>query len=119
MQKLVLYIGNETVYNQDNRVELFKDETVEFTQTIQNIRDIKKIFTEFSKTFSIPASKRNNKIFEHYYNFDIRDGFDARLKVKASLELNNLPFKRGKIALTGVDLKNNVPNAYRITFFGN
>ena len=119
MQKLVLYIGNETVYDQDNRVELFKDENVEFTQTIQNIRDIKKIFTEFSKTFSVPATKRNNKIFQHYYNYDIRNGYDARLKTNASLELNDLPFKRGKIALTGVDLKNNVPHTYKITFFGN
>ena len=119
MQKLVLYIGNETVYDQDNRVELFKDETVQFTQTIQNIRDIKKIFTEFSKTFSVPATKRNNKIFQHYYNYDIRNGYDARLKTNASLELNDLPFKRGKIALTGVDLKNNVPHTYKITFFGN
>ena len=95
MQKLVLYIGNETVYDQDNRVELFKDENVEFTQTIQNIRDIKKIFTEFSKTFTVPATKRNNKIFQHYYNYDIRNGYDARLKTNASLELNGLPFKRG------------------------
>jgi len=38
MQKLQLYIGTE-------RVDLFKDETVSFTQTIQNVKDIKKIFT--------------------------------------------------------------------------
>ena len=56
MQKLQLYIGTE-------RLELFKDETVSLTQTIQNVKDIKKIFTEFTQTFSIPASKTNNKIF--------------------------------------------------------
>jgi hypothetical protein len=74
MQKLQLYIGTQ-------RVDLFKDETVSFTQTIQNVKDISKIFTEFSKTFSLPASKVNNKIFQHYYNFDIQGGFDARNKV--------------------------------------
>ena len=58
MQKLQLYIGTE-------RVDLFKDETVSFTQTIQNVKDISKIFTEFSKTFSLPASKVNNKIFKY------------------------------------------------------
>jgi len=112
MQKLVLYIGSE-------RLDLFKDETVSLTQTIQNVKDIKKIFTEFTQTFSVPASKKNNKIFKHYYNFHINNGFDARIKVNSSLELNDLSFKTGKIALTGVDLKNNLAHTYRITFFGN
>ena len=112
MQKLQLYIGTE-------RVDLFKDETVSFTQTIQNVKDIKKIFTEFSKTFSLPASKVNNKIFQHYYNFNIDGGFDARNKVAASIELNTIPFKDGFIKLEGVDLKKNVAHTYRITFFGN
>tara|TARA_R100000988_G_scaffold35109_1_gene17680 strand:+ start:343 stop:2415 length:2073 start_codon:yes stop_codon:yes gene_type:complete len=112
MQKLQLYIGTE-------RVDLFKDETVSLTQTIQNVKDISKIFTEFSKTFSLPASKVNNKIFKHYYNFDIDGGFDARNKVAGKLELNTIPFKEGFIRLEGVDLKKNVPHTYKITFFGN
>ena len=112
MQKLQLYIGTE-------RVDLFKDETVSFTQTIQNVKDISKIFTEFSKTFSLPASKVNNKIFQHYYNFDIQGGFDARNKVAGYIELNTIPFKEGYIKLEGVDLKKNIPHTYRITFFGN
>ena len=48
MQKLQLYISG-------TRIDLFKDESVSITQSIQNIRDIKKIFTEFTKTFSIPG----------------------------------------------------------------
>jgi hypothetical protein len=111
MQKLQLYIDSK-------RVELFKDETVSLTQTIQNVRDIKKVFTEFTQTFSVPASKNNNLIFEHYYNFSIQNGFDARNKVAAKLELNNLPFKDGFISLQGVDLKNNLAHTYKITFFG-
>ena len=112
MQKLQLYIEGQ-------RIDLFKDESVSFTQTIQNVKDIKKIFTEFTKTFSVPASKKNNIIFKHYYNFDIQGGYDARNKQDATLELNDLPFKSGKIKLEGVDLKNNVAHTYRITFFGN
>jgi len=112
MQKLVLYIGSE-------RLDLFKDETVSLTQTIQNVKDIKKIFTEFTQTFSVPASKKNNKVFKHYYNFHIDNGFDARRKQNATLELNDITFKTGKIRLDGVDLKNNLAHTYRITFFGN
>ena len=112
MRRLQLYIGTE-------RVDLFKDETVSLTQTIKNVKDLAKVFTEFTQTFSVPASRVNNKIFQHYYNFDISNGFDARKKADARLELNDLPFKDGKIALQGVELKNNLAHTYKITFFGN
>lgn len=98
---------------------MFKDESVSITQTIKNVKDIAKIFTVFTKTFTLPASKTNNKIFKHYYNYDIVNGFDARTRKGANIELNHLPFKKGKIKLEGVDLKNNKVFAYRITFFGN
>ena len=111
MQKVQIYVGSE-------RLELFKDETVSITQSIQNIKDISKIFTEFTQSFTIPASPTNNKIFTHYYNYNIVGGFDARQKVSSSIELNYLPWKNGFIALNGVDLKNNKPHAYRITFYG-
>lgn len=113
------------LYIQDTRVDLFKDETVSLTDTIQNVRDIAKIFTTFTKTFTLPASQVNNKLFKHYYNFDIlntsltKSAFDARKKVTARIELNHIPFKEGKIKLEGVDMKSNQPSAYRVTFFGN
>tara|TARA_R110000737_G_scaffold108538_1_gene141259 strand:+ start:1121 stop:3565 length:2445 start_codon:yes stop_codon:yes gene_type:complete len=117
MQKLQLYIEGQ-------RVDLFKDENVSFTQTLQNVKDIGKIFTEFTKTFAVPASSVNNKIFKHFYNFDVSSGdttfaYDARNKQPATLELNDLPFKDGAIKLNGVKLKNNVAHTYNITFFGN
>ena len=66
----------------------------------------------------MPASKENNKIFEHYYNFNIDDGFDARVKKSATIELNYFRFEKGKIKLEGVDMRDNKPYAYRVTFFG-
>ena len=112
MQELQLYIESD-------RLDLFQDESVSLTQTIQNVKDIAKVFTSFSKTFSVPASKNNNKIFQHYYNFNIIGGFDARTKKAGRIELNTLPFKTGRIKLEGVTLKDNLAHTYRITFFGN
>ena len=121
MQKLQLYISsvnNNPTLAQFQRVDLFKDETVSISLSIQNIKKPDKIFTEFTQTFTIPASKINNKLFEHYYNFDITNGFDARNKRDAKIELNNIPYKEGFIALNGVELKNNKAYAYKITFYG-
>ena len=111
MQKLQLYITG-------TRMDMFKDESVSMTQSIQNVKDIAKIFTEFTKTFTLPASPVNNKLFKHYYNFDITNTFDARNRVDALIELNNIPFKKGTIRLEGVELKKNKVYAYKVTFFG-
>jgi hypothetical protein len=112
MQKVEVYIEGQ-------RAEMFNDVGVTITDTIKDVRDVNKVFTEYSQTFSLPASKTNNKIFKHYYNNDIVGGFDARIRVPAKLELNSIPFKTGYIKLEGVDLRGNKAHTYRITFFGN
>jgi len=110
MLDLQLFIEGE-------QVELHDNESVTLTQTLQNVRDIQKIFTDFTQTFNVPASKVNNRIFKHFYNHNIV-GFDARNKKDAELLLNYKPFKKGKIKLEGVQMSNNEPVNYRLTFFG-
>lgn len=111
MREIQLYIGTD-------RVELFGGDSVSITESIKNAKDISKVFTTFSKQFTVPASKINNKIFKHYYNYHITNGFDARIKQDATIEINNLPFRRGKIKLDGVDMRSNKAYAYRVTFYG-
>jgi hypothetical protein len=117
MQKIVLYIkNNEGVFK---RMDMFNDETVVLKSQIQDIKDVGKIFTDFSRGFTLPSSRENNKLFKHYYNESIENGFDARNKKEAIIELDFLPFKRGKIFLNSVKMKNNKVHSYNITFFGN
>lgn len=111
MQIIELYILN-------TRVDLFKDESISITDSIQNVKDISKIFTPFSQQFKLPASKTNNKLFKHYYNFEIDGSFDARYKANAEIKLNGVTYKKGKIRLNSVDLKDNAPYSYGIIFFG-
>jgi hypothetical protein len=105
------------LYVKGQQVDLFKDESVTLTQSIQDVRNIDKVFTDFSRTFTVPASKANNKIFKHFYNYHI-DGFDAREKHGAELYLNDELFKKGKIKLEGATTKSNKAHTYKLTFFG-
>lgn len=111
MQIIELYINN-------TKVDLFEDESVSITDSIQNVRDISKIYTAFSQQFNLPASKTNNKLFRHYYNFEIDNSFDARYKAQAEIKLNGVTYKTGKIRLNSVDLKDNTPYSYKVVFFG-
>ena len=117
MKQPILYIKD----NDDNyqQMEMFSDETITITSKIQDVRDISKVFTDFTKPFTVPASKENNKVFQHWYNYNIDEGFDNRIKKDALLEINYSPYKRGKIQLESVNLKDNQPFSYTVVFYGN
>ena len=117
MQRLQLYIEDNN--GDEILVDLFDNENVELTSTIQDIRDIGKVFTDYSQSFTVPASNTNNKIFRHYYNYNITgNAYDSRKKKTARIEINSLPFRKGKIFLNSVKMKNNKAYSYDITFYG-
>ena len=122
MQKVILYIQpqlrNTTTTQDFVRVDLMEEELIEVTQVIQDVSDIDELFTDYSRTFNLPASKTNNKIFKHWYNPDI-EGFDANVFCESRIELNHLHFRFGKIQLNEVVMKFGEPSMYKVTFFGN
>jgi hypothetical protein len=113
MQKVQLYVEGV-------ELDLFNDEIIQLTSTIKDIKDIGKVFTDYSQTFTVPASKTNNKIFRHYYNYSITGGaFDSRKKKSAQIQINYSPFRVGKIALNSVKMRMNKAYAYELIFYGN
>ena len=106
------------IYDDFTKLELFKDESVSITDSIQNVKDPEKIFAPFSQQFSVPASKNNNKFFKHYYDIDVNNSFDARYQGDGLIQLNGVNYKVGKIRLTSVELKNNVAYSYKLVFTG-
>lgn len=118
MRKVDLYI--ETVENSGNysKIELFNDEEITVSSSIQNIQDISKIFTDYSQSFTVPSSVVNNAIFEHFYNNDVDTLLDHNLRRNAYIEIDYMPFRTGKIQLEKAMVKNNQNENYSITFYG-
>ena len=111
MREVSLYVNNV-------KLDLFNDEQITVTSTIQNLQDISKVFTDFTQTFTIPTSKVNNGVFEHYYNNDLDAVFNAQNRQPARLEINNTIFRTGKVQLESSELKENQSESYKITFYG-
>jgi hypothetical protein len=107
-----IYIGTK-------RLDLFEDENIVIKSNVSKITDITKVFTDTSNTFTVPATDVNNGIFKHWYNANIINGFDARKKVPAVIELSGINFKVGKIKLNNVGVKNGKPDNYSLDYFGN
>ena len=91
------------VWVEGQRLELNKDIPIVLKQQIKDVKDIKKIFSPFSNTFKVPASKQNNRIFKHVMRTDADDN-DPRKYYDAIIELNNAVFAEGFIKLEGSTL---------------
>ena len=101
-----------------NRIELFDDEKISLTSSIQNVNDISKVFTDYSQSFTIPASYNNNEIFRHWYENSLDNGFDQRVRYDGYIELDTQLFRVGKWQLESASIKNNRIEDYKITFYG-
>ena len=101
-----------------SRLELFNDEKITVSSTIQNISDISKIFTDVSLGFTIPCTPTNNAIFQHFYENDINATIDFQNRYNAFIEIDTVLFRRGKIQLEKTNLKNGSPDSYSLTFYG-
>jgi len=100
------------------RVDLFDFEDINYTTRVADIRDIGKVLTDFTHSFTVPASKSNNLIFKHYQNFDILDGFDARYKRDAIIKINGIDYRKGQVSLNKTNSQKGNLYSYSLTFYG-
>jgi len=106
------------VYINGIRIDLFDDERIKVVSSVQNISDISRTFNDYSQSFTVPGSKNNNIIFEHYYNANINGGFDARVRHPGIIYINSIPFKSGALRLEGCEIRLGKIHSYKLTFFG-
>lgn len=117
-RKVQIYIEPIFESGDFQEVELFNDETIEVTSTVQNISDISKVFTDVSLSFSVPATANNNAIFQHFYNSDVDASVDHSIRRNAFIEIDLTPFRTGKISLEKANIKKGLADSYQITFYG-
>jgi hypothetical protein len=127
MQSVEIYIYVDGVAN---RIELFGDEKISLVSSIQNFSDIGKLFTDYTQSFTIPASKHNNAIFRHWYESAVGEtdldapqnvdgAFDHRIKYFGFIEIDTIPFRDGKFTMDKANKKNGFIESYTINFVGN
>ena len=113
-------IASLYITNGDNtfRIETFEDEKISVNSSIQNVNDISKVFTDYSQSFTVPASDNNNKVFKHWYENTVLNGFDHRINLNGFIEIDTNIFKTGRWRLEGASVRMGKVESYKITFFG-
>jgi hypothetical protein len=99
-------------------VDLFKDEVVTVNSSVANVQDISKVFSDFSQSFLVPATPRNNQIFQHWYESDVIPTIDQNLRRDAFIEVEMQPFRTGKIQMNQAVIKDGQVVSYSVNFFG-
>jgi len=117
MLAVAIYVQDASTL-QYNRLDLFDDEKISVTSSIQNINDLSKTFSDFSQTFVVPATKQNNKIFKHWYDNSNDAPFSTLVKSNAFIEIDTILFRSGKIQLESANVVDGQSQDYSITFIG-
>jgi hypothetical protein len=117
MRKVDIYI--ETTDDNYSKIELFSDEQININSSIQNIQDLSKVYTDFTQSFTVPASTINNDIFTFFYQSDNDSLINHNKRRNAFIEIGTIPFRSGKIQLEKANVSNNKVENYTITFYGN
>lgn len=107
-----------TLVENDGVLDMFKDESITIKQSVKDMKDPKKLFTDFSRAFSVPATKKNNRIFKHYYNIDIVDGLDSRALMPCKLFLGGSVYKDGNLTVESVKMYRGKPMQWNLRFVG-
>ena len=106
------------VFIEGQQLDLFNDENIEVNSSVQNIADISKTSTDFSQAFTIPATPRNNAIFQHFYQSDVDGTYNYQERKDGYIEIDMTTFRSGRIQLEKSNIKNGQVENYTITFYG-
>lgn len=118
MRKVDVYIEVIADSNNYEKLELFNDEEIQINSSIQNVQDLAKVYTDFTQSFTIPASPRNNRLFEHFYQSDVNANDNPNIRRNAFIEIGTIPFRSGKISIESSNVVKGRVESYSITFYG-
>jgi len=105
------------IYIEGVKLDMFDDEQVQFNLNIKDFKQFDKTLGSYTQPFTVPASKTNNKVFEHYYNATVSSSFNPNVSRSAVLELSGVPYRSGLIRLEKVEVKGGEVRSYQITFY--
>lgn len=106
-----------TVDGKNIFLDLYQNEPVLLNMSFAELQDITKKNSNFSQTFALPGSKKNNIVFNFFYDLNaIPTDFNPNNKFEASLLWDGYEIMHGNIRLNSVSI-NNGEIVYSVSFY--
>lgn len=106
------------IQGENKFLDLYQDEPVLLSLSFAELQDITKKNSTFSKGFALPGSKKNNEIFNYFYDLNaIPTNFNPNDKFDAQLLWDGYELFQGNIRLDGVTIAKGGEIIYNVTFY--
>jgi len=100
-------------------VDLYADESMQLNRQVKDYTDISTVFTDFSKSFNIPATDTNNAIFQNFFDENVLlQSWNQNYALDSQIFVHGLPVFNGVVELLEVKFTNGLPSDYSIVFYG-
>lgn len=80
----------------DEQVDLYSDTSISLVLQSQNFNELSEKQSSFSRSFTIPKTDKNNRLFKNVFTFNIIDNF-AYNYINAILKINGIEFAKGNV----------------------
>ena len=113
---LQIYVYDDT--GAKFELDLYEEQPLKLTISIEDIKDIPTVNSAFSKEFRIPATQNNSKVFQWWYEVNTID-FDVTRRVVAEIYVDGEFYKSGHLRLNAAFVNENSTNIdLGVVFYG-
>lgn len=102
-------------------LDLFQDEEIKVSDNVTGLFDIGELPSEFTRTITLPGTKKNNAFFEHVYDISVTNPFlfSTNRKVNAYFDFGGIYVSSGYLQLNKVSvIANKYVDSYEVTVYG-
>ena len=105
------------VNGQQQFIELYGNDRINLDVSFAEVQDITRKNSAYSQEFRVPGSKRNNLIFDYFFDINaVALDFNPKLKFEADILYNGFEIYNGYIRLNSVTI-NKLEKVYSVTFY--
>ena len=101
-----------------NEIELYENEPVNLSYQFSNLQEINASASNFSQTFRVPLTKKNQDYFGPVNEFGLIPDWDPKTKVDAELTYNTIPVMRGFVQVKAIYVQKGKYADVELVFFG-
>jgi len=102
-------------------LDTFADESIKISNNITDLFDIGSVPGTFTRTITLPGTKKNNAFFEQYYDISVYNPttFNSNAKVDAYLDFGSVYLVNGYMQLMKINvIENKFVDSYEVNIFG-
>ena len=99
-------------------LDLYDSEPIKLTYNFNDIQDIGTNVSNFSRTFRVPATELNIKLFGNWFNVNLEGTFNPKRKYTADVSWSTLPQMSGHIKLNNCYISDGKYSDFEVIFFG-